>query len=1036
LVLVVDQFEQLFTQCPDERHREGFITALHAAASTRHGPGQAPAALIVVCVRADFESRCADYPELAEAVQDRVLVTSMTERQLRMAIAEPAKKAGSQVDDDLAEALLGEMRARQPGITGAGMLPLLSHALDQAWRSRAGEALTLADYEQAGGIEGAVADSAQRAYDTLTPARQTAARHVFTRLVATSSDGLDTASRATKAELTEGKNAAEAQDVEAVLEAFTAERLLTPTAGTVEITHEVLLTAWPLLREVWLADTHADRIVRTRLRHTVTEWERHNRDPSYLYTGSLLDAATHTATRISADPTRHPSLSQTERDFLHASDRAHRRRMYQRRAILAFLIVMVIGLASTTLLAIRASQQATRQRDIAISSQLISQSQLLADTNPVLSRLLSIAAWHIHPSSAARYAMLDAAANPAIAVLSQYDDYPFSVAFSPNGKVLASGSFSGTIRLWNVATHEQIGRFLMSRESVESVTFSPDSKTLAGASDDGTVRLWNVATRHPIGHPLGTGFIDSLYSVAFSPNGKTLATGGVNGNVRLWDVAAQRQIGAPLTEHTGQVYSVAFSPGGKILASGSQHGVQLWDVASGKPIGNLLTPRPGFRVAFSPNGKILAVAGAQNVRLWDVTTHQQIGAPINHVSSVAFSPDGKTLVTGSDSGTVQLWNVASHQQIGAPLVGHDQAVVSVAFSPDGDTVASGGADGTVRLWDVTTQQQIGAPLTGHTNLVSSVAFSPNSNILASGSWDDTVRLWHVTTQQQMGAPLTSHNGGVFAVAFSPDGKILATGRQDGTAQLWDVATGRLTGRSLTGHTGGVHSVAFSPDGKILATASSDHAVRMWDVATGRPIGRPVIPDDSAVNSVAFSPDGKTFITGSNDGSVRLWDVATRHAIGPPLISSRSAINSVAFSPDGKTFVTGSNDGTVRLWDVATGRPIRLILTPSQLLSVALSPDGSTIATGSADHTVRLWDLATGQQIGAPLIGHTNWVFSVAFSPDGKMLASGGWDGTVRTWNIAYLVNVTQHLCASAGRALTPAEWAQYVQGPAYQKVCP
>src|SRR5262249_53662667 len=245
LLLVGDQFEELFTQCPDEERRRAFITALPAAGSAGYGPDQTPAALIVLGVRADFEARSADYTPLAGPVQDRYLVTAMTGRQLRMAIAEPAKKAGSQVDGDLTDLLLAEVRTGQPGTFGAGVLPLLSHALDQAWRCRTGQAVTLADYDRAGGIEGAVAASAQRAYDHLSPAQQAAARQVFLRLTATTSEGVDTADRATRAELTEGKSPAEAQDVAAVLETFAAERLLTLAAGTVEISHQVLLTPWP-----------------------------------------------------------------------------------------------------------------------------------------------------------------------------------------------------------------------------------------------------------------------------------------------------------------------------------------------------------------------------------------------------------------------------------------------------------------------------------------------------------------------------------------------------------------------------------------------------------------------------------------------------------------------------------------------------------------------------------------------------------------------------------------------------------------------
>ena len=374
LLLVVDQFEELFTQCPNEGQRRAFITALHAAATARHGPDQVPAALVVLGVRADFEVRCADYPQLADTVQDRYLVTSMTERQLRMAITEPAKKAGSKVDDDLTDMLLAEVRTGQPGSFGAGVLPLLSHALDQAWRSRTGEPVTLADYERTGGIDGAVAGSAQRAYDALTPAQQTAARQVFLRLTATSSDGVDSADRATRAELTAGKSPAEAQDVEPVLEAFAAERLLTLAAGTVELSHEVLLTAWPLLRDTWLADTRADRIARTRLHTTAAEWARHARDPSYLYTGSLLQAATDTAARIGADRARNPPLSQAEQDFLHASDRAHRRKARGRQAVIAGLLALTLTALTTAGIAVRNAANVTRQHALALSRQLAAES--------------------------------------------------------------------------------------------------------------------------------------------------------------------------------------------------------------------------------------------------------------------------------------------------------------------------------------------------------------------------------------------------------------------------------------------------------------------------------------------------------------------------------------------------------------------------------------------------------------------------------------------------------------------------------------
>ena len=525
---MVDQFEQLFTQCSDEEQRRAFITALHAAATVRHGPDHEPAALVVLGVRADFEARCADYPQLAGAIQDRYLVTAMTERQLRLAIAEPAKMAGSSVEDDLTEELLREVRTRHPGASSAGVLPLLSHALDQAWRTRTGDVLTLADYERTGGIEGAVADSAQRAYDRLTPAQQASARQVFTRLTACS-DGVDTAARATRAELTEGKSAAEARDVEAVLEAFAAERLLILAADTVEISHEILLTAWPLLRDVWLAETHADRVVRSRLDDVAAEWNRNSRDPIYLYAGSLLAAATETATRISAYPARYPPLSKIEHDFLHASSRAQRQRARRRQSFVGLLLVLVIGFALLAVAALHASQEAQHQRDVAASGQLINESQLLGDVNPTISKLLSVAAWRIHPSADDRYAMLAAAARPGIAALTGHTDRIHSMTFSPDGNTLVTGSYDGTVRLWDVATHRQIGAPLAGHDGeIYSVAFSPDGKVVASGADDGMVRLWDVATHRQIGAPLA-GHDDEINSVAFSPDGKTLVASGADG---------------------------------------------------------------------------------------------------------------------------------------------------------------------------------------------------------------------------------------------------------------------------------------------------------------------------------------------------------------------------------------------------------------------------------------------------------------------------------------------------------------------------
>ena len=703
LLLVVDQFEELFTHCADEGQRRAFITALHAAATAGHGPDQTPASLAVLGVRADFEARCADYPELAGPVQDRYLVTAMTGRQLRMAITEPAKKAGSGVDDDLVEVLLAEMRTGQPGTFGAGVLPLLSHALDQTWRSRTGETLTLVDYERTGGIEGAVAGSAQRVYDGLTPGEQTAARQVFLRLAATNSDGVDTADRATRAELTDGKSPADAQDVETVLEAFAAERLLTLAAGTVELSHEVLLTAWPLLRDTWLTDTRADRIVRTRLHTTAAEWERHSRDPSYLYGGSLLQAATDTTTRIGADPARHP-LSQTETDFLHASDRAHHRTVRRRRRLIALLTALVLGLATATALAVRASQQVTQQRDILISGLLISQSQRLGHANPALSRLLSVAAWRINPSSAARYAMLAAAARPGIAVLTSHSG---AVTRSRSARRHDPGHRQ---RRWHRAA---VGHGQPPADHRPHRPRRPGhlGGVQPGRHDPGhRQRRWHragVGHGHPPAdhRPHPPGYLGGAQPGRQDPGHRR----------RRWHRAAvghatHRQITA-LTRSHSPVTSVAFSPGGTTLATGNADGTvrggtwpPLADHRPHRP------HRPGWLGRVQP--------GRREPSQWQCRWHPVVGPgqpvrlplsfpggspvlirPTGTVTSVAFSPDGTTLAAGSTDGTVRLWDMATHRQI-TTLTGPTGAVNSVAFSPDGKTLATGSADHTVRLWDV------------------------------------------------------------------------------------------------------------------------------------------------------------------------------------------------------------------------------------------------------------------------------------------------------------------------------------------------
>ncbi|MFF4741360.1 helix-turn-helix domain-containing protein [Streptomyces sp. NPDC001262] len=404
-------------------------------------------------------------------------------------------------------------------------------------------------------------------------------------------------------------------------------------------------------------------------------------------------------------------------------------------------------------------------------------------------------------------------------------------------------------------------------------------------------------------------------------------------------------------------------------------------------------------VKFSPDGKTLATDGEEgSVQLWDATTgkHRKTLADglTESVGSVEFSPDGRTLAITNHDDTVRLSDVTTGRTR-IIRTGHTYPVASVAFSPDGKTIASGSYDGTVRLSDVITGTHRGT-LTGHTSTVASIAFSPDGTSLASGSHDDTVRLWDVATGTTRHV-LSGHTGTAASVTFSPDGKSLASGSYDGTVRMWDVATGTPR-TTLTGHNGTVASAAFNPDGKTLATSSSDKTIRLWDVGTGT-LRTTLTGHIAPVESVAFNPDGKSLASGSSDGTVRLWNL-TAGTTRITLTGHTSTVGSSAFSPDGTSLATGSYDGTVRLWDVATRRT-RATLTghTSGVTSVAFSPDGKTLATGSVDKTVRLWDVATGTT-RITLTGHAGIMASVAFSPDGTTLATSSYDGTVRLWDVA------------------------------------
>jgi WD40 repeat protein len=1046
LMVVIDQFEEIFSLTKDLAQREAFITVLDAA-SRPSGTEKHPPALVVIAVRGDYWDRCAAYPELTDALQSgQFVVGPMAEPDLRRAITGPADAAGLQIEPRLVDAILGELRSAT-GEYAAGALPLLSQTMLSTWENREGNRLTSRGYGLAGGVRHAVQTSAEASFARLNPRQQALAREVFRILTVVTPEGQLARRPVLRAELQADRTSHGKADLGCVLDAFAAKRLMVLGDGVVEIAHDALLTGWPRLRS-WLEDDKADGILYSRLLDDADEWNRHHREPSFLYRGTRLAAVQQARLRWESDA-RYPALTGKVRAFLHASRRAANRGTRRRMATISLLAVLAVVALLAAGTANVQSRNRSEERDRSASRSTALRSETMAASDPALSQLLAVAAWRIWPTPEARRAMLAAMIRPARTTIPRPSDECMGMASSKDGRTIATSDRDG-VRIWNPSAQRQSDPIL--RGECPRIALSPNGKILF-VSDGKSLRRWDIAAHREAG-TIKTGRTSSF---AISPDGKTIATADGSA-VRVWDPQTGRPAGPPITRFSppGRTKyinpgepAIVFSPDGHTAAitiGVGNIGIWVRDAGHWRQNGVVRASNgTGLAIALSPDGKMLAAAdpGQQGpVRIWDVATKRETGAlKAGWTQTVAFSPDGATLATGGND-AVKLWDIRSRKLLNT-FARPSNFVAPIAFTADRQMLISA-TDDAVWIFDI--------PPTGtfkitedpgsideHASPRTDVIELPDGRVLLALGGANGIQIWDVTRHEKIASLPGTRK--IRSMAWSPDGRTLAIAGAD--VILWDIRAQRQISVFR-----GIHAdVLFSPDGKTLVGFGT-HSADLWDISTGHLIGK--LPQGPGINgSESFSADGRLLAIGGQ-GSAGVWDMRTRRKVAA--FNERMEYGStVTLSADGDTLATIGSDSSVRLFSVSTkrrlGNPIASGRT-SGLARAAFSPDGKELAIIANDHDVELWDVATQQEISRMYLSRFRNAQVVSFDRDGLFLL--GYDGfempeflfdpdiamVALRWNVDLSGNPVPILCARAGRFLTSNEWSTYITDTKYRDTCP
>lgn len=828
------------------------------------------------------------------------------------------------------------------------------------------------------------------------------------------------------------------------------------------------------------------------LRTKALAWHRHPDDSRLLGGQQLEDAIRDVAKGRTKDPT----TTRLQNEYLLRSQIGQRTLRRRSRRLLLSAVAVLAVLSTFALLQWR---RAVQERTIARSGELVAEAAYERDKHLDLSLLLSIEAFRMADTPQSRGAMLSGVqSSPQLLTFLKAHQYGVdALAFSPDGKLLASGGCAqlngmgscvqDVVFLWDLQTHQIIGqRMLGQRSWLTALAFSPDGKSLASGGTDASIIVWDVGSQQQLGKPLQTSG-STVDSLDFSPDGTVLAAGGCGeiselensvglwhckeGVVELWDVATGKRLGAPMRAHANAVSNVRFLPGGKTIISADLDEILSWNTETHQPAdlslgasthSVLVLPSPDSRTsemntAISPDGKEVARSaegvGGYEVTRWDIGSKSAIGDPLSgqksQITALLFSPDSSLLASGGDDGRVVLWPLQSERREVSTLMGPPSAVTSLAFAPDSSILASGGSDGNIILWSTAAVTPLRRSLVAVTDSAERLAFSPDSKSISDWASYQGLELWDLASYQSTYLPLTGYMSKIWAVSFGRERKAVATascthgdlggGCVGSTIMLWGTGTGMQIGRPIANLPDWNVGIALSPDGKVLASATDNGEVALWDAEASRLLGK--LPPNQVgwFPRLAFDPAGSMLAIGGcanydpqqtlpvcPGSQVTFWNVRTQEPVGHPLRAFTETVSDIAFGADGQTVLTASN-GEIVEWDLKTARSIGRPMPG--LYPIALSPDTHTLAARGDDDSVTLWDLANHSSIGQLRPMHAVW--DLAFSPDGKMLATTPpltvWDLDARSW-----INAS---CQRAGRNFTRQEWGSYFPGEDYRSTC-